>query len=147
MSKISITYVGNKPSKKDTVTGSRLVFPKGKPVEVDEDIAYRLLDYPQVWVPSNEAEDVIKAQEAKAEELEKRKQAELERLANEAKANSVIAIVEGHEKDITKFTKKQLATLEVAHDLVIADESKTDTKAYRLAVRDELAKIAEKDGE
>ncbi|MBM7070877.1 hypothetical protein JQC92_02325 [Shewanella sp. 202IG2-18] len=141
--KISITYIGEKPVKKDTITGSRLVFQKDKPVEVVEDIAYRLLDYPKVWVTTESAKDVISARIKKAKELEKRKAEEAEKLKQEIINNSVFAIIDGVNTDITKFNSNQLATLEEAHDLVIDNDSKKPVAKYRAAVRDELAKLAD----
>ncbi len=143
MSKTSIVYIGSKPKKKDTVTGSRLVFTRNKPVDVDSDIAERLLDYPKVWVLEEDAKEVIAKQKAKAEAMAK----ELEKQKNaQASANlerSMIVIVNDDQLDIGKYSSKQLDTLVEAEDLTIT-EKKNPVPAYRTAIRDALR---EKNGE
>lgn len=140
MSKIAITYIGQKAIKKDTVTNSRLVFPRGKSVPVESDIAHQLLNYPKVWVLSDEAEDIVKEQEKKA-------QAVAEKLATEQKAaqekaldNSMLVIVDGETLDIGKYSGNQLVTLVEAASLIITVKPKP-VAAYREAIRDELRKL------
>lgn len=140
MSKIDITYIGEKATKKDTVTSSRLLFPRGKPVSVDSDVAHRLLDYPKVWVLSADAKDIVEQQEARVKALAE-KRAE-EKLAQE-KANldqSMLVIVDGETLDIGKYSGKQLETLVVAAELTITANPKP-VPQYRDAIRDELRKL------
>jgi hypothetical protein len=140
MSKIDITYIGEKATKKDTVTSSRLLFPRGKAVSVDSDVAHRLLDYPKVWVLSADAEDIVQGQEARAKALAE-KLAE-EKIAAE-KANldqSMLVIVDGETLDIGKYSGKQLETLVVAAELTITVNPKP-VPQYREAIRDELRKL------
>jgi len=137
MSKIDIVYIGNKPKKKDTVTGSRLVFPRHKSVSVESDIAERLLDYPEVWVLKEDAEKVIAKQEAKAEaiaeELEKQKKAQ----ESADLEQSMIVLVNEEQLDIAKYSSRQLDTLVEAEDLTIVVNKKPVAK-YREAIRDIL---------
>lgn len=44
-----VQYVGKKPQKRDTVAGSGLVWQRGEVIEVETQIANRLLRYPDVW--------------------------------------------------------------------------------------------------
>jgi len=137
MSKISIVYIGQKPKKKDTVTGSRLIFTRHKPIEVESDIAEQLLDYPGVWVLEVDAENVIAKQEAKTKALaaEIKKQKEARDSADIEQSMDVL--VDGEALDIGKYSSKQLDTLVEAEDLVITTRKKP-VPPYRLAIRDAL---------
>jgi hypothetical protein len=140
MNKIAITYIGPKAVKKDTVTNSRLVFPKGKSVSVESDIAHQLLDYPKVWALSDEAEDIVKEQEEKAkavaEKIALEKKAEQEKNLDQ----SMLVNVNGETIDIGKYSGNQLVTLVAASDLVISVKPKP-VPQYREAIRDELRKL------
>jgi len=137
MSKVSIVYIGEKAKKKDTVTGSRLVFSRHKPIDVESDIAERLLDYPDVWVPEENLKGVIARQEsiqkAKAEELQKQKEAQ----ASADIEQNMMVIVDEELLDIGKYSSKQLDTLVEAEDLTIT-EKKKPVPPYRTAIRDAL---------
>lgn len=54
--KIAVVYIGPKEKKRDTITGSRLVFPRHKPVDVESAIAHQLLDFPTVFIRHDELE-------------------------------------------------------------------------------------------
>lgn len=137
MSKIDIVYIGNKPKKKDTITGSRLVFPRHKAVSVENDIAQRLLDYPDVWVPKEDAEKVIAKQQAKdeaiAEQLAKQKAAQ----ASADLELNMVVVVNEEQLDIAKYSSRQLDTLVEAEELIITAKKKP-VPDYRLAIRDAL---------
>lgn len=137
MNKIAITYIGQKPIKKDTVTNSRLVFPKGKSVSVESDIAHQLLDYPKVWALSEEASGIVEKQEqaakAKAEKIALEQKAEQEKAIDD----SMLVKVNGETLDISKYSGNQLQTLVEAADLVISVKPKP-VVPYREAIRDEL---------
>lgn len=139
MSKIEVVYIGPKKFKKDTVTGSRLVFPQHKVVPVDADVAHRLLEYPAVFVLAEDAKAVINKQKRKESALAKAKQ-ELEDEQKAAQvAESFIVMVADGELDIAKYSVNQLSTLIEAEDLEIT-EPKNPPKPYRLAIRDALRK-------
>lgn len=139
MSKISIAYVGDKPFKKDTITGSLLVFPQFTPIDVEPDVAFMLLQYPKVWVREEAIKGVIdemKAQaDAKALALEEAKK----QAAIEAKENDFTVNIAGDNVDLAKLNSAKLATLIEAHDLNVdpkgAQEQVTD---FRIRVRDAL---------
>ncbi len=137
MSKINLVYIGKKPKKKDTVTGSRLVFPRFKAVSVENDIAQRLLDYPEVWVLEEDAEKVIAKQLAKeeaiAEQLAKQKEAQ----ASADLELNMIVVVNEEQLDIAKYSSRQLDTLVEAEELIITTKKKP-VADYRLAIRDAL---------
>ena len=61
--KIAVVYIGDKPSKKDTVTGSRLVFPRHTAVDVESHIAMQLLEFPTVWVSKGALAGTLERQE------------------------------------------------------------------------------------
>ena len=137
--KIAITYIGNKPAKPDTICGSRLVFPRGKSVEVDSDLAYRFLDYPSVWVLSSDAEKAITEQDEKEARIAKAKEAAAAAAAQEVVELSMSVIIDDVETDISKYSKNQLATLVEAQELTaLFDMPKNPVPAYRLAIRNAL---------
>ena len=138
--KIAVVYIGDKPSKKDTVTGSRLVFPRHTPVDVESHIAMQLLEFPTVWVSKEALAGTLERQEtiarAEAEEQE-RLAAEAARLAEEQ--SMVVGDI-----DLAKLTSAQLATLIEGEDLGIEQKGPQE-KVYdfRVRVRDALkAKLA-----
>lgn len=139
--KIAVVYIGDKPSKKDTVTGSRLVFPRHTAVDVESHIAMQLLEFPSVWRRSEELEDVKAQQDA----LEQAAIEEAERLAAEqARLAEEQSMVVG-ERDLAKMTSAQLATLVEGEDLDIEPQGPQEkVPEYRVRVRDALkAKLAE----
>lgn len=138
--KIAVVYIGDKPSKKDTVTGSRLVFPRHTPVDVESHIAMQLLEFPTVWVSKEALAGTLERQETiarmEAEEQE-RLAAEASRLAEEQ--SMVVGTV-----DLAKLTSAQLATLVEGEDLGIEKQgAKENVGEFRIRVRDSLkAKLA-----
>ncbi len=133
--KIAVVYIGDKPSKKDTVTGSRLVFPRHTAVDVESHIAMQLLEFPSVWIRHEALAGELERQEsisqAAAEELE-RLAAEQARLAEEQ------SMVVG-ERDLAKMTSAQLNTLIEGEDLGIEQKGPQEkVDDFRLRVRDAL---------
>lgn len=147
MSKIAIVYIGPKETKKDTIAGSRQVFPRFKPIEVEEAVAANLLRYPTVFVEAEKLEEIQKQQEeaeaAKAEAAElAAKQAEEEKVAADFNV-----VVEGEEYDLSKMNCSKIATLLESADIKLeakgAQESAPD---YKVRVRDAIRAL-ESDGE
>ncbi|HDY7620002.1 TPA: hypothetical protein RQJ82_002223 [Vibrio vulnificus] len=139
MSKVSIVYIGPKPKKKDTVTGSRLVFPRHIPVLVDEDIAYQLLDFPSVWVTQGELDNHLKIvderEQAEARKLQVKEEAER---AEQLEASMVVTL-NSEEIDLAKLNSAKLKTLIAANELDIAPKSaQEDVDTFRLRVRDHI---------
>ena len=139
--KIAVVYIGDKPSKKDTVTGSRLVFPRHTPVDVESHIAMQLLEFPTVWVSKEALAGTLERQETTAQAAAKEKEllaAEQARLAEEQ------SMVVG-ERDLAKMTSAQLATLVEGEELDIEPQGPQEkVPEYRVRVRDALkAKLAE----
>lgn len=133
--KIAVVYIGDKPSKKDTITGSRLVFPRHTAVDVESHIAMQLLEFPTVWVSKEALAGTLERQEtiAKMEAEEQgRLAAEQARLAEEQ------SMVVG-ERDLAKMTSAQLATLVEGEDLDIEPQGPQEkVPDYRVRVRDAL---------
>ncbi|WP_303805593.1 hypothetical protein [Aeromonas rivipollensis] len=139
--KIAVVYIGDKPSKKDTVTGSRLVFPRHTAVDVESHIAMQLLEFPTVWIRHEALAGELVRQETAAE----MEALELERLAAEqARLAEEQSMVVG-ERDLAKMTSAQLATLVEGEDLGIEPQGPQEkVPDYRVRVRDALkAKLAE----
>ncbi|WP_332998594.1 hypothetical protein [Vibrio vulnificus] len=139
MSKVSIVYIGPKPKKKDTVTGSRLVFPRHIPVLVDEDIAYQLLDFPSVWIAQGELDNHLKIvderEQAEARKLQAKEEAER---AEQLEASMVVTL-NSEEIDLAKLNSAKLKTLIAANELDIAPKSaQEDVDTFRLRVRDHI---------
>ena len=133
--KIAVVYIGDKPSKKDTVTGSRLVFPRHTAVDVESHIAMQLLEFPSVWIRHEALAGELERQETTAQaaaEEQERLAAEQARLAEEQ------SMVVG-ERDLAKLTSAQLNTLIEGEDLGIEQKGPQEkVDDFRLRVRDAL---------
>lgn len=139
MSKISIAYIGDKPFKKDTITGSLLIFPQNKPVEVEADIAYMLLQYPKVWVREEQVELIQTELKTKADDKAQQEREHQTQLAAEAYANSMVVELAGQSIDLSKMTSVKLATLIEAHDLAVdAKDAQESVDDFRLRVRNAI---------
>lgn len=142
--KIAVVYIGDKPSKKDTVTGSRLVFPRHTAVDVESAIAMQLLEFPAVWI----RHDALAGELARQDAMAKMKADEQTRRADEAarlaeEQSFVVGSV-----DLAKLTSAQLATLVEGEDLDVAPFGPQEkVGGYRMRVRDALkAKQAAEQG-
>lgn len=141
MEKVNLVYIGPKPFKKDTVTGSRLLFPRGKPVPTPFDVAWRLLAHPTVWIredeiPGWQEEQARLADQARLDAEERARLEELERQKRDMTC--------GVYGDIGRLTGTQLRTLIEGAELDIPPQGAQEkVDAFRLRVRDALrAKIA-----
>ncbi|EEE1024766.1 hypothetical protein ACOIPX_004724 [Salmonella enterica] len=144
--KIAIVYIGEKNVKRDTITGSRAVFPRLIPVHVDNDLAYRLLEFPDVWVKHEQLETTLLQQEeakrVKAEQLAR----QLEEEARLAAENSFVVNVQGDELDISKYNSTYLITLSESEELGLKKGAKESTDDFRIRVRDALKARSVQDG-
>lgn len=133
--KIAVVYIGDKPSKKDTVTGSRLVFPRHTAVDVESHIAMQLLEFPTVWIRHEALAGELARQETAAE----MEALELQRLAAEqARLAEEQSMVVG-ERDLAKMTSAQLATLVEGEELDIEPQGPQEkVPEYRVRVRDAM---------
>lgn len=141
--KIAIAYIGDKPMKKDTVTGSRMVFPRHTPVDVESHIAMQLLEFPTVWVRADALDGTLEKQKIAAkmaEEAAARLAADAERLAAEQSM-----VVEHLDLDLGKMTSAQLATTVEKFELGIKQGAGEKVDVFRVRVRDALR--ATKDSE
>ena len=139
--KIAVVYIGDKPSKKDTVTGSRLVFPRHTAVDVESHIAMQLLEFPTVWI----RHEALAGELARQETVAEMEALELQRLAAEqARLAEEQSMVVGG-RDLAKMTSAQLATRVEGEDLDIEPQGPHEkVPEYRVRVRDALkAKLAE----
>lgn len=136
--KIIITYIGPKSEKKDTITGSRIVFPRHKPVEVDSDVAYRLLGFPTVFIEHKNLDEHLGGVQAQ----EEARQAEKERLAklaaDEAAANNMTVEINGTPTDLSKLTSVKLKTLIESLDLDLTQGAQEKVGEFALRVRDAI---------
>ena len=132
---IDIVYIGTKPAKKDTITGSRLQFPRMTPIPVPADIAPRLLDHPTVW---RKAADMatVKQEQDEAAKLAAEEAAKLE-VEEAARREAENFFIEGV-GDLGKMTSAQLATLCEAQELGIKKESQESVPDFRVRVRDAI---------
>ncbi|CAI0694830.1 Uncharacterised protein [Serratia fonticola] len=136
---IPVIYIGPKDKKRDTITGSRLVFPRLEPVDVETAIAHRLLEFPTVFIKAGQLESVL---EQKGNETALREEAEQLaqlRLATEAAANSFVVRIGNDEIDLAKMTAVQLATLVEAEELPdLVKGAQEKVEAFRTRVRDAM---------
>ncbi|ELJ8615148.1 hypothetical protein RUK64_001472 [Vibrio cholerae] len=142
--KIAVVYIGPKPKKKDTVAGSRLVFPRHKPVLVEQDLAYQLLDFPSVWITEEELEDHLKLLDEKAQAMAHQRAAQEAMQEAEEKAASMVVMLNGEELDLDKLNSAKLKTLIAAYELDIAPKgAQEEVTEFRVRVRDYLHRMSE----
>ncbi|SLM63497.1 MULTISPECIES: hypothetical protein [Dickeya] len=138
MDTISLVYIGSKDKKRDTITNSRLIFPRLVPVDVDSAIAHQLLAFPTVWVRESDAGAVLKQHEEEEALKTARMAEELARLQAEADANSWVVTVGNDDVDLAKLTTVQLKTLVEAEDLDLKQGAQEKADAFRVRVRDAI---------
>ncbi|TXY44611.1 hypothetical protein [Vibrio mimicus] len=142
--KIAVVYIGPKPKKKDTVAGSRLVFPRHKPVLVEQDLAYQLLDFPSVWITEEELEDHLRLLDEKAQAMAHQRAAQEAMQEAEEKAASMVVMLNGEELDLDKLNSAKLKTLIAANELDIAPKgAQEEVTEFRVRVRDYLRRMSE----
>ncbi|EOZ2732812.1 hypothetical protein ACHHZ2_12510 [Citrobacter freundii complex sp. 2024EL-00237] len=136
MDKIDLVYIGPKRIKHDTLTGSHLLFPRGKSVPTPADIAQRMLQHPTVWIEADKVADWRKREADEAEAVRLAAEAALLREEEERKRRDMNC---GDYGDIGKFTAAQLRTLVEGAELDIPQQSAQEkVDDFRLRVRDAL---------
>ncbi|MBW5847683.1 hypothetical protein [Yersinia enterocolitica] len=136
--KIAVVYIGLKEKKRDTITGSRLVFPRHKPVEVESAIAHQLLDFPTVFIRHDELESTLNLQQASEQEHAELTAQLIEQAKLEAAKNSFVLKIGGDDVDIAKLTSVQLATLVESEDLDIKQGAQEKVDDFRARVREAI---------
>ncbi|HEO0717152.1 TPA: hypothetical protein U5E38_001698 [Yersinia enterocolitica] len=136
--KIAVVYIGLKEKKRDTITGSRLVFPRHKPVEVESAIAHQLLDFPTVFIRHDELESTLNLQQTSEQEHAELAAHLIEQAKLEEAKNSFVLKVGGDEVDIAKLTSVQLATLVESEDLNIRQAAQEKVDDFRVRVREAI---------
>ncbi|HDU2650376.1 TPA: hypothetical protein U2R98_000564 [Yersinia enterocolitica] len=136
--KIAVVYIGPKEKKRDTITGSRLVFPRHKPVDVESAIAHQLLDFPTVFIRHDELESTLNLQQAAEQEHAELAAQLIEQAKLEAEKNSFVLKIGGDEVDIAKLTSVQLATLVESEDLDIKQGAQEKVDDFRVRVREAI---------
>ncbi|EBP4586427.1 hypothetical protein VH79_25285 [Salmonella enterica] len=144
--KIAIVYIGEKNVKRDTITGSRAVFPRLQPVHVDSEVAYQLLEFNDVWVRQEQMEETLQQQEEEKRLKEDKLARQIEEEARLAAENSFVVNVQGDELDISKFTVTQLLTLSESEELGLKKDAKESAGDFRIRVRDALKAGSIQDG-
>ncbi|EBC2121939.1 hypothetical protein CWD08_21380 [Salmonella enterica] len=144
--KVAIVYIGEKNVKRDTITGSRAVFPRLKPVHVDDDVAYQLLEFPDVWVRHEQMEATLLQQEEEKRLKEEEQVRQQEKEALLAAENSFVVNVQGDELDISKYTSAMLNTLCEAEELDIHQGAQEKVNDFRIRVREALKNRSAHDG-
>lgn len=136
--KIAVVYIGPKEKKRDTITGSRLVFPRHKPVDVESAIAHQLLDFPTVFIRHDELESTLNLQQASEQEHAELAAQLIEQAKLEAAKNSFVLKIGGGDVDIAKLTSVQLATLVESEDLDIKQAAQEKVDDFRARVREAI---------
>lgn len=136
--KIAVVYIGPKEKKRDTITGSRLVFPRHKPVDVESAIAHQLLDFPTVFIRHDELESTLNLQQASEQEHAELTAQLIEQAKLEAAKNSFVLKIGGDDVDIAKLTSVQLATLVESEDLDIKQAAQEKVDDFRARVREAI---------
>ncbi|ECT1023752.1 hypothetical protein DPO11_28370 [Salmonella enterica] len=144
--KIAIVYIGEKNVKRDTITGSRAVFPRLQPVHVDSEVAYQLLEFPKVWVRHEQMEAILQQQEEEKRLKEEELARQLEEEARIAAESSFVVSIQGDEVDISKYTLAHLLTLNESEELGLKKEARESAGDFRIRVRDALKSRSVQDG-
>ncbi|ECO4847821.1 hypothetical protein FX474_12875 [Salmonella enterica] len=144
--KIAIVYIGEKNVKRDTITGSRAVFPRLQPVHVDSEVAYQLLEFPKVWVRHEQMEAILQQQEEEKRLKEEELARQLEEEARIAAESSFVVSIQGDEVDISKYTLAHLLTLNESEGLGLKKEARESAGDFRIRVRDALKSRSVQDG-
>lgn len=113
---------------------------------MDSELAFKLLEFPDVWVRHEQMESVLKQQEeAKRlkEEALARQREEEARLAAE---NSFVVNVRGDDLDISKYTSAMLNTLCESEEMELRQGTQEKVNDFRLRVRDALKARSVQDG-
>ncbi|WP_251878967.1 hypothetical protein [Grimontia kaedaensis] len=134
----SIVYVGPKDVKRDTVTGSRLVFPRLKPIEVSAEQAAMLLRFEQVFLPQAALKAFLEAEKANEKALEEAKAMADAEAKLRQEALDMTVTIDGDVVDLSKMAGPKLATwVESVEGLdVEAKGPQEPMPDYRKRVRD-----------
>ena len=132
---IDLTYIGDKPEKKDTAYGTYLVFPKGQAIPVPVELSPKFLRHKDVWVKSSDYSAVKEKQESDA-----KAKAEAEAIAEAARiakleAESLEVDTYG---DLGKANSAKLKTIVESESLGIEIQSGELVRDFAYRVRDAL---------
>ncbi len=120
------------------------MFPRHKPVLVEQDLAYQLLDFPSVWITEEELEDHLKLLDEKAQAIAHQRAAQEAMQEAEEKAASMVVMLNGEELDLDKLNSAKLKTLIAANELDIAPKgAQEEVTEFRVRVRDYLRRMSE----
>lgn len=135
---VAVVYIGPKAVKHDTVTGSRMIFPRHQPVTVAASLAYQLLAFPSVFIPAERLQAFLAAEQAEQqqEQQQRERDAQLAQQRREAEQQSFMLEVEGESIDISKYTVAQLNTFVEAQALMIQKGAQEKADDFRARVRD-----------
>ncbi|UCQ12853.1 hypothetical protein [Edwardsiella tarda] len=135
---VAVVYIGPKAVKHDTVTGSRMIFPRHQPVTVAASLAYQLLAFPSVFIPAERLQAFLAAEQAEQqqEQQQRERDAQLAQQRREAEQQSFMLEVEGERIDISKYTVAQLNTFVEAQALMIQKGAQEKADDFRARVRD-----------
>lgn len=135
---VAVVYIGPKAVKHDTVTGSRMIFPRHQPVTVAASLAYQLLAFPSVFIPAERLQAFLVAEQAEQQQEQqlRERDAQLAQQRREAEQQSFMLEVEGESIDISKYTVAQLNTFVEAQALMIQKGAQEKADDFRARVRD-----------
>lgn len=120
------------------------MFPRHKPVLVEQDLAYQLLDFPSVWITEEELEDHLKLLDEKAQAMAHQRAVQEAMQEAEEKAASMVVMLNGEELDLDKLNSAKLKTLIAANELDIAPKgAQEEVTEFRVRVRDYLRRMSE----
>lgn len=120
------------------------MFPRHKPVLVEQDLAYQLLDFPSVWITEEELEDHLKLLNEKAQAMAHQRAVQEAMQEAEEKAASMVVMLNGEELDLDKLNSAKLKTLIAANELDIAPKgAQEEVTEFRVRVRDYLRRMSE----
>ncbi|KUI98945.1 hypothetical protein [Vibrio sp. MEBiC08052] len=139
MSKVSIVYIGPKAFKRDTVSGTRQVFPRMTPIEVEVSVAANLLRFEQVFIEAEKLDDVL-SQKAEQEQAQAEALADEEYVARQQIIDADFTVMVGDKPyDLKKMNSPKIAALLEGADMLIDDKGAQESaEDYRLRVRNTI---------
>ncbi|CZF79721.1 hypothetical protein [Grimontia marina] len=149
MGKQSIVYIGPKAFKRDTVAGTRQVFPRHQPIEVADEVAARLLRFDEVFVEEDELENVLEKQKAEERAKADAEAKDAEEAEKRRVALDMTVTANGETVDLAKMTLPKLRTLVESLDGLDVEPKGAQEKTPEFArrIRDAIRERQDTKGE
>ncbi|OEE65854.1 hypothetical protein A1OO_08580 [Enterovibrio norvegicus FF-33] len=141
----NIVYVGPKAFKRDTVTGTRQVFPRLTPIEVTDENAAMLLRFEHVFIAEGQLDTFLSEEKVRVKTLADEQAKQEEEAKALQQAMDMTVTLHGDVVDLSKMTGPKLATLVESIDALTLEPKgpQEPMPEYRKRVRDALRDVEE----